>query len=529
MLSEAAYYLRMANSIREITAPGEGDPLAPIRHQLANREEIFLDTLRQTVFSDSGSLYSQLFRAARCTAEDFERAVRRDGLEAALEMIRRAGVWVSHDEFKGKQPLLRDGVEIPCDPTHFLNPLARGTIAGASSGSRSKGTLTFRSRSHEYYRDGHMTLLRDEFGMNAKTMVLVRDILPSPTGLIIAVSYQRTAKPAKRWFTISGTASSSLHYRVATWVMVAVAKASGASVPWPEELPANDYRPAAKALAELKRRGKEPILSTSVSQAVRVMAAALEAGYNVAGTVVHCGGEEVTEAKRKVIAAAGARIYPSYWIHEVGFVGHACSQMNDGNRVHLFADGTAVISARRKAPLSGLEVDSFHFTTLLPHAPRVMINVEMDDSGVMKKATCNCSLSQFGFKTEISNIYSFGKLTGHGVTLVGTDILRILEERLPQRFGGAPGDFQLVEQEDSNQTVVTLRIHPRLKVTDTKAVGDAFLAEVRRCVGGANASWIWKHSGSVRAVVGVPYSTRTGKTHALHLLHGPAAERSSAT
>src|SRR5262245_12527857 len=194
MLSEAAYYLRMANAIREITAPGEGDPLAPLRHQLAHRDEIFLQTLREAVFADSGSLYSQLFRLARCTPEDFERAVRRDGLEAALEAIRRAGVWVSHDEFKGKRPLVRDGVEIPCDPTRFLNPLARGTIAGASSGSRSKGTLTFRSRSHEYYRDGHMALLRDEFATQEKSMVMVRDTLPSVTGLIIAVSYQRTAK-----------------------------------------------------------------------------------------------------------------------------------------------------------------------------------------------------------------------------------------------------------------------------------------------------------------------------------------------
>ena len=45
-------------------------------------------------------------------------------------------------------------------------------------------------------------------------------------------------------------------------------------------------------------------------------------------------------------------------------------------------------------------------------------------------------------------IRSFRKLTGEGMTLVGSEILRLLEEVLPARFGGSSTDYQLHEVED---------------------------------------------------------------------------------
>ena len=39
-------------------------------------------------------------------------------------------------------------------------------------------------------------------------------------------------------------------------------------------------------------------------------------------------------------------------------------------------------------------------------------------------------------------------MTGEGMTLIGTDMVRILEEDLPRRFGGSPLDYQLMEEED---------------------------------------------------------------------------------
>ena len=112
--------------------------------------------------------------------------------------------------------------------------------------------------------------------------------------------------------------------------------------------------------------------------------------------------------------------------------------MDKGNCVHVCRDSVALISYRRLAPLTEVEIDSLMFTSLLPFAATILVNVEMDDSGVLEPATCDCSLSAMGFNQQVSNIYSYGKLTGQGMTLLGGDVLNILEKALPERFGGHP-------------------------------------------------------------------------------------------
>jgi hypothetical protein len=202
--------------------------------------------------------------------------------------------------------------------------------------------------------------------------------------------------------------------------------------------------------------------------------------------------------------------------------------MKTGNCVHLFHDGLAVISHHRRAPLSDTEVNSLLFTPLLPFAPFVLINAEMDDSGVIEPAHCDCSFSRFGFTQQVRDISSFGKLTGQGMTLIGTDLLRILEETLPARLGGAAGDYQLVEHEGSSQTQLTLRVSPRVRVSSAEKVRGCFLNELRKCYGGALAARTWSHAEGVDVVIAEPFSTPTGKVLPLHLL-ASGVERSHAT
>jgi hypothetical protein len=123
----------------------------------------------------------------------------------------------------------------------------------------------------------------------------------------------------------------------------------------------------------------------------------------------------------------------------------------------------AVISHRRPAALSGAEVSALLFTTLLPSASRILINVEMDDAGIIDESGssgCDCVFRHLGLTTVLHEVASFGKLTGHGVTLIGTDVLSILEDRLPAKLGGRVGDFQLVEREAGAQTEIELRVSP---------------------------------------------------------------------
>jgi hypothetical protein len=117
---------------------------------------------------------------------------------------------------------------------------------------------------------------------------------------------------------------------------------------------------------------------------------------------------------------------------------------------------------------------------------------------------------------------------GQGVTLAGADILHILEEVLPARFGGAPTDYQLVEQDGDRQARVILRVSRRVPLPSPEALRDCFLRELRQFQGGAGASRLWRSTQAVEVVHADPLTTHTGKVLSLHLL-GPGSRRPDAS
>jgi hypothetical protein len=165
------------------------------------------------------------------------------------------------------------------------------------------------------------------------------------------------------------------------------------------------------------------------------------------------------------------------------------------------------------------------FTNLLPFATRFLINAEMDDAGIIEPATCKCAFAAAGLNLRIRDIFSYGKLTGQGITLMGSDIVRILESAMPQRFGGGPGDYQLVEHDGARQTQLVLRISPRVGVTAKEEVRSFFLDEVRRCYGGSLAARQWQHSEGVEVAIEEPAVTSNGKVLSLHMLTTGSGKR----
>ena len=299
------------------------------------------------------------------------------------------------------------------------------------------------------------------------------------------------------------------------------------AMPFPSYLPPNDFAPVAEWIAQRRSEGVDCAVWSTVSTAVRVAEAALEKDLDIQGALFLTGDETLTAAKRARVEATGARIYTRYVTTELGPIGFACSQMN-GNRVHLFRDSVAVITHRRPAPFSSAEVSSLLFTTVTPWAPYIFINAEMDDCGIVEPALCKCTFTAAGFTEQIRDVYSFGKLTGQGMTLVGSDVLRVLEEALPRRVGGGPGDYQLVEREGNSQTRLELRVSPRVKLSSTAAVGECFLEEVRKLYGGSLAASVWRYTEGVDVVSAEPLVTPAGKVLSLHLL-GPGRESSHAS
>ena len=425
-------------------------------------------------------------------------------------------MYLTHAETKGTVPVVRQGREITNSPAACNNPGADRGMTGGSSGSRSAGSVSETGTAWRVYREAYEALLRREFDFARYSEVSLMPILPASWGISYAATACRLGGRVERWFTSGGTMRQAGHYRAVTRLLVAEGRLLGVRMPWPEYLQPGDFEPVVVHLAECAKRGRFALVRGTVSAITRICCAARERGQDIAGTVFLAGGEALTEARRELIESLGCRVYARYIANEAGPIGAGCHHMTRGNTVHFFRDSTAVIVHRRRAPLADVNVDSLMYTTLNPLSGRVFINVEIEDAGRLLPVTCDCTFARAGFTTAITDIQSFGKLTGFGMTLVGTQLLPILEVRLPARFGGSPADFQLVESMGARQMELKLHVHPRLGC-EAAAVRTYFLDEVRGVYGGALTRRSWEHAQNFEVVNAPPLATRTGKILSLHL------------
>jgi hypothetical protein len=136
----------------------------------------------------------------------------------------------------------------------------------------------------------------------------------------------------------------------------------------------------------------------------------------------------------------------TYGFSEGGNVGSQCANHGPVDDIHISLDAFAVVQRRRPLP-NGEIVDSLLLTSLRSATPKVLLNAEIGDYAVLETRRCGCRFDGYGYLQHLHTIRSFGKLTGDGVTFIGSDILHILERSLPRRFGGSMADYQLVEEQ----------------------------------------------------------------------------------
>jgi hypothetical protein len=234
---------------------------------------------------------------------------------------------------------------------------------------------------------------------------------------------------------------------------------------------------------------------------------------DLTGATFIVGGEPLSPAKVPGIVSSGARCVSGYAFQEAGTVARGCASPNSPDDVHFFKDMMALIQFPRQVPGTSLVVDAFNFTTLLPTAPKLMLNVESDDYGVVETKACGCALESYGLTDHLRDIRSFRKLTGEGITLIGSDILHVLEEVLPARFGGSPLDYQLLEEEDKEGfTRIILIVSPEVDLVDEAAVIAAFLEELGKGDYVANLTRaFWEQANSIRVKRSEPVWTERGK------------------
>jgi hypothetical protein len=351
--------------------------------------------------------------------------------------------------------------------------------------------------------------------------VLWRGVLPDGSGIDNTLKLSSWGRPPQKWFTPLGPYDmdpSALKYRLATLLTVIIAKLVGVRLPWPQEVKVEEADVVARWTFDALSKHGACLVLAPASRALRVCVAAREAGLDLTGAIFRIAGEPISSAKVRGIERSGARVFTTYGFAELGRVGMGCSRPIDASDVHLSKSICAMIPHHRLVPGTDISVPAFNFTSILPTAPKILLNTESDDYGVIENRTCGCPLEELGLTEHLREIRSFQKLTGEGVSLVASEMVNVLEEVLPARFGGSPLDYQLLEEEDDEGfTRVSLLVHPSLQIRDNQEVVDVVLSAMSKSSAMADtARNIWEQSNTFRVRREKPVWTGRGKLMSLY-------------
>ena len=491
-----------------------------VRDRLTHRGDNLVRLVERSIYGNPGSPYLALLKRADCSFTDFKRLVEQKGVEGALTELRAAGVYVTFDEFKGRKPIVRGSLELPVTAGDFDNPGARRDFTVQTGGSTGLSTLVGQDLDHIAGGAPLQMLALDAHELLDVPTSHWMHILPG-TGFRFLLQRAHMSQWSEHWFSSMGwrDAKGWPKYGAGTAFMVACAQAAGLRIPFPEIVRLDRAIVIARWMnATMKTHGR-CLLASNVSHATRVCVAAMEAGLDIRGATFRIGGEPVTPAKADLIRSTGARIVTGYGMVEISTVGLACADSTDAGDVHFAKDSLALITHPHAIAGTDSIVPAFQLTTLTDTVGKLMLNVEVDDYGIVERRSCGCALGALGLDVHIRDIRSYSKLVGEGVTLVGNEMVHILEQVLPSRFGGSALDYQLSEEEDHNRlTRLSLVISPRVDINSEQEVIDFVHESLRASSPAAGAaSAVWKQAGTIRIRRSEPVWTARGKMMPLQL------------
>ena len=319
----------------------------------------------------------------------------------------------------------------------------------------------------------------------------------------------------QRWFVANGwrDAKGWVKYDAVTLYMLLWMRMFGLKVPMPRVVRRHEARQVAQWAHHTLQSHRQCLLYTGISGALRVAVAATEAGLDLSGLVIRGGGEPVTAAKMNTVERSGATYRQTYAMSENGFVGTACAKPLHVGEVHLLKDLFGLISVPHAVPGFGVTVPALNLTTLFQNTPKIMLNAQVDDYGTVEERICGCPLEEYGYTTHIHDIHSYSKLVGEGVTLMGNEMMRILEETLPARFGGTPLDYQLIEQEEAQgYSRLYLIISPRVSIGNEQEVLNTLYQAMRTTSVSADVTQqVWQNANTIQIQRREPIVSARGK------------------
>jgi hypothetical protein len=346
--------------------------------------------------------------------------------------------------------------------------------------------------------------------------------VPGGTPMRVLLRYAAAGAVPVRWFSPVDPGSADLHarYRWSARVMRWGSLLGGVPLPRLQHVPVDSAIQIACWMRDVLRSGGTPHLFLAPSPAARLCQAALGAGVELRGAYFTLSGEPITETRLAAIRAAGVEVAASYGAMEMGGpLGSGCLTPTAPDDVHMLHDTQALIQPGSDGNALGLPPLALLLSSILPTAPFVFLNVSLGDQARVVRRRCGCPLEALGWATHLEAIRSFEKLTAGGIAFLDTDVVRVLEEVLPTRFGGGPTDYQLVEEElENGRPCLRLLIHPAVGPLDPDEVAEAFLRAVSPGSGIERlAGLLWQDGQFLRVERQPPLMMASGKVLHLHV------------
>lgn len=481
---------------------------AVVKDRLERREASFLAIARKAIYQNPDSPYLKLLNFAGCEYGDLDKLVNKDGVEGALQNLFLNGVYLTVEEFKGRRPAIRGNQTVEVDPGSLRSPLSALHALARTSGSRGPRTMVVFDLKFIWDCAVNTCLALEAHG--GRHWVKADWEGPGGGAAFRLLKFCCLGSPADRWFLRGDPDRQGRAQRWNTKLMQLGGRIAGVPIPDPAYVPHDEPLSIVHWMKGVIGAGETAYLFGFASSVVRLCQTAYDAGIGLRGAHFLMVGEPITAARLEVVRRTGAHGIPRYGSIETGPVGYGCLDPVAADDIHMFHDLHAFIqpeSENAKVPPTALFV-----TSLSQTAPFLLLNVSMGDQAVITKRKCDCPMQAFGWSAHLHTVRSYEKLTAGGLTLLDTDVIRVLEELLPNRFGGVPTHYQLVEDESNGQPRLTLLVHPAVDVSDLSKVGETFLSGI-----GAGGHSLWRTPGFFNVEHREPVITASGKIHHVHL------------
>lgn len=489
---------------------------ASIRRSLEAREDRFLRLCESEVFKRPDSPYLQLFRSAGCEQGDLQAGLTRDGLDATLVRLARAGIYLSADEFKGKCDVQRGEVSFRVAPRDLQPRGASPGLPTESSGSTSQ-PLRSLSSIEWLAAESHATrLFLEAHGLESHAHAALDVILSGAAGMAFLLMLARAGIRPDRWFCrrLHHTWPERFYQSFVAAQVRWAAERWGPGFPAPEFLDPPDVRPVVRWVAERAGEGERCCIRCVGSNAVRIARSAIEMGVSLGSVTFVVSGEPFTEAKRRAVENSGAGFAVMYgYTPGVVHVGRGCPRRHFTDEMHVDLSTLAVVDHDRRTESGADSVRPLLFTTLLPSAAMLQINVENGDYAVIERRNCGCPMGEAGLDLLIHRVRSFEKFTCQGMNYSFGDLYQLVEDFLPRQLGGGPGDYQLVEEGAADGEVfLTLRIDPDVGVVEEDKALRSLLEGLS--IGSRSQrlmARVWSETGALRIRRERPVASARGK------------------